>query len=355
MRRRVAWQGVAVKSAKGRQYHYWTKVTPWERLPDPAIDPDGFMRRLAHLQRVALRVTEARAGTLAATIRLYKKHPDFTDRADNSRKVYAMYLDRLIEIFPDATLDEITPALVQTYVMDEHADTRGAANMMLRVLNIIYKWAGKRQEDLKNPTRGIEEYEGKEYQPWPDHLLAAALDHEDTRFRVAVALHLYTGQRTGDVCKMTWNVLTADGKIPVKQQKTGTDLLIPMHPDLVAIMAHAPRTALTMLTNKLGGPLKSSTFLEWVGKFAEAHNTHLVPHGLRKNAVNSLLEATCSTAEVSSITGQSLEMVEHYAKARNQGRIADVAMLKWGSAQTGNGKTIPNIENGGRNALKSKG
>ena len=52
MRRRVAWPGVAGKTAKGRQYYYWKRTTPWTALPDPARDPDGFIRKLAHLQRL---------------------------------------------------------------------------------------------------------------------------------------------------------------------------------------------------------------------------------------------------------------------------------------------------------------
>lgn len=357
MRRRVAWPGVAVKAAKGRIYHYWTRVTPWERLPDPVDDPDGFMRRLAHLQRVALREQESRAGTLAETVRLYRMSPAFTDRSESTRRVYAMYLERLVTIFPDAKLDEITRPLVQRYVMDEHADTRAAANMMLRVLNNVFKWAGGRPggEELRNPTKGLEEYDGKEYQPWPDHLLQAALASEDPHFSTAVALHLYTGQRTGDVCKMAWNVLSADGRIHLQQQKTGTELTIPVHPALAAALAAAPRGAVTLLTNTLARPLKPATFYSWVGAFAKLHKTHLVPHGLRKNAVNALLEAGCSTAEVSAITGQSLQMVEHYAKGRNQSRLADVAMLKWGGGQTGNGKTLPNIENRASKHLKKRG
>jgi hypothetical protein len=52
---------------------------------------------------------------------------------------------------------------------------------------------------------------------------------------------------------------------------------------------------------------------------------------LRKNAVNALLEAGCSTAEVSAITGQSLQVVEHYAKGRDGRALARAAMVKWES------------------------
>jgi len=58
---------------------------------------------------------------------------------------------------------------------------------------------------------------------------------------------------------------------------------------------------------------------------------HYTWHGLRKNAVNALLEAGCSTAEVSAITGQSLQVVEHYARGRDERALARAAMAKWES------------------------
>lgn len=55
----------------------------------------------------------------------------------------------------------------------------------------------------------------------------------------------------------------------------------------------------------------------------------LVFHGLRKSAVVFLLEAGCTDAEVSAITGQSRQMVEHYARRVNQEKLAAMAVLKW--------------------------
>ena len=65
-------------------------------------------------------------------------------------------------------------------------------------------------------------------------------------------------------------------------------------------------------------------------------------HGLRKSAVVFLLEAGCTDAEVSSITGQSRQMVEHYAKQVNQKKLAAAAVLKWESAEAGRtGNELP--------------
>ena len=52
-------------------------------------------------------------------------------------------------------------------------------------------------------------------------------------------------------------------------------------------------------------------------------------HGLRKNAVNALLEAGATTWEVMAITGHSPTQVEHYAKRVQARKLASAAILKW--------------------------
>jgi hypothetical protein len=45
-----------------------------------------------------------------------------------------------------------------------------------------------------------------------------------------------------------------------------------------------------------------------------------------------ILEAGCTDAEVSAITGQPPQMVEHYARMVSQERLAAAAVLKWESS-----------------------
>lgn len=59
-----------------------------------------------------------------------------------------------------------------------------------------------------------------------------------------------------------------------------------------------------------------------------------VPHGLRKNAVNSLLLAGCSIAEVAAITGQTYQIVEHYAAQINRRKLAGGAIVKFDKSRT---------------------
>jgi hypothetical protein len=68
--------------------------------------------------------------------------------------------------------------------------------------------------------------------------------------------------------------------------------------------------------------------------FATFRQRKLVFHGLRKSSVVMLLECGCTDAEVAAITGQSREMIEHYALMVNQRKLARSAILKW---ESGNG------------------
>ena len=351
------WPGVRSKTAKGRRYWYWTRVEPgarWIALPDPYTDADAFLRKLAHLQRVNARLVEhKREGTFGALAATYVKSAAYTDLKPNSQRTFDRYLTRLVAAYGDAPLIELTPEDIQVRVMDANSDTPAAADMMLSILRVLYKFGKKRNRSLEDWTAGIDQFNKHvDRKPWPADLLAVALEHEDPQFRMAITLALYTGQRPGDVCAMTWNAVQG-GVARVKQQKTGTPLEIPLHPDLAAALASHPRASdhLFILSNSRGGPLTAQLFNRWCYLFNIEHGVEgFTPHGLRKNATNELFNAGCNPAEVAAVTGhKSLRMLEHYGKGRSQSGLAKVAILdRWA------GKTNRERENFSTNG-KQKG
>jgi integrase len=335
------WPGVRAKRAKGKLYWYWTRVAPgasWIRLPNPYTDADAFMRKLVHLQRVDARIEERRReGTFGALGNRYLQSTKFKDLATGTQESYRRYINRLLTAYADAPLIELTPEDIQVRVMDANAETPAAADMMLSVLRVLYRFAAKRQRGLEDWTAGIEPYGNRtERQPWPANVLQDALTSKDEPFRLAATLALYTGQRPGDVCAMTWNAAQG-GKVRVKQQKTGTPLEIEMHPELAKALASAPRSDrhLFILSNRRGDPLTAGTFLKWCWEFSKAYGLKLGPHGLRKNATNELFDAGCTSAEIAAVTGhKSLAMLEHYGKGRSQPKLAATGMGKWAGTQT---------------------
>jgi integrase len=174
---------------------------------------------------------------------------------------------------------------------------------------------------------------GDGWEPWPWEMIELVEKHAPGWMWHAVALALYTGQRQGDVLAMTRSKIK-NGLIEVRQEKTGRYLVIPAHQKLLAVIEAMEKDSVQLLTNTRGRPWTKSGFkASWRkalrGPLAPIREAGLVFHGLRKSAVVTLLEAGCSDAEVASITGQSRQMIEHYAKQVNQRKLAASAILNW--------------------------
>jgi integrase len=136
---------------------------------------------------------------------------------------------------------------------------------------------------------------------------------------------------------MRWTDIEAD-QIHVEQSKTGKRLWVSIHKDLKAVLITLPRSGAFVLVDEQGEAWTDEAFksawrrLMQDDRLAEIKRKRLVFHGLRKSAVVMLLEAGCTDAEVAAITGQSRDMVEHYALAVSQRRLAAAAILKWEGA-----------------------
>jgi integrase len=329
-----------VTPARGGTYYYFDtgKLNDkgkriYNRLPDPSDPSFGgtYASLLGHRNRRArVAAEQAHVLTLPKLIALFEKSPHWRKLAPNSQTVYRRYLARIVDDpgYQIAPAAEITRGDVQR-LMDANADHIGVANAMLRSMGALYAWAIGREIVKENPTRDVERFTSTPHDPWPQHVLQAALASDDAQVRLATTLLYFTAQRVGDIVRARWDDI-AGNVISVRQEKTGKAMRIPMHRDLAELLATTPRRQLTILTNETGtGPISRGQLLTVLSAFGRSHGAHIVTHGLRKNAVNALLEAGCSAAETAAISGQSLVMVEHYAKARNQDVLGGAAVLKW--------------------------
>lgn len=319
--------------SKGHSYYYFDtgkKVDGkkvYARLPD-LRDPK-FGGSLAALQGHRNRTGPADPIKVPKLVDLYQRSPAYRALAPSSQKLYDIYLRRLEKLLPTAPIAEVTRGDIRKLV-DNMASTPGAANAFLNVTGAIFKWAFDRELVPSNPAAKIDQLRLGEHQPWPEHILRLALSAEDGRVRLLTHLLYFTAQRLGDVLKMDWKDL-ADDRVVVRQQKTGKLLSVPLHRELRAELAQWSGAGLICQAPK-GGPLHPDAARQLLKDFTAAANTPCVPHGLRKNAVIALLEAGCSVAETSAISGQTLQMVEHYAKQRDQAALAGSAMMRWEGA-----------------------
>lgn len=205
---------------------------------------------------------------------------------------------------------------------DKYAATPAQTNNLIRALSSMLNWAVPREWLTANPClsiRNITLKGGDPYVPWSRDMIEKFARISKPRLWWVAALALYTGQRRGDCLRINW-ADEKSGVISLRQHKTKKALFIPMHAELRALWKEIPRISPTVLCNARDRPWTSNGFgVEWhkqmrEPEFAEFREKRLVFHGLRKSAVVMLLESGCTSAEVGSITGQSLEMIEHYAR-----------------------------------------
>jgi integrase len=129
---------------------------------------------------------------------------------------------------------------------------------------------------------------------------------------------------------MTWADVKKNG-IEVVQQKTGRKLLIPIHPDLCAVLANVKREHVTIINTEYGQPFTVDGFSQWFRDAITAAGLPLdcQPHGLRKAAGRRLAEAGCTAHEIMAVLGyKTLAKAERYTREADQARLAMEAMIK---------------------------
>lgn len=316
--------------SKGRTYYYFNTGKTvdgkrvYTRLPDIGDRRfwDSYAACKGHRNRAPTILLQ-----VPKLIDLYQRSPAYKDLKPSSRRVYDIYLARLERLMPSAPVSEIRRVHMQR-LFDAMADTPGAANLFLATCGSMFKWAKRREYIKENPCLDIEPFKLGEHKPWPEHVLNEALASDDKRVRLLTHLLFYTAQRLNDVLDMTWHDWTGD-YIAVKQEKTEKAYPLPVHSRLRAVLEATPKRGINIVTNFRGQRLDETTARNALKAFASSKGVKRVPHGLRKNAVNALLELGCTEAETASISGQSLQVVRHYAKERDQSKLRSAAILKW--------------------------
>ena len=169
------------------------------------------------------------------------------------------------------------------------------------------------------------------YHDWTEEEIAQfiARHQPGTKAHLALMLMLSTGQRRPDAVRMGWGDVV-NGMIRVRQQKTGTPLMIPILPELKAALADQPKDAPTFLRTDYGRPYSVAGFGNWMrDRCDEAGLPNCASHGLRKACARRLAEAGCTIHQIKAITGHKTDAEVHrYTAKADQIRLAHSAFEK---------------------------
>lgn len=324
------------KDRHGHVRHYYKhkgKRTPLSGIPGSAEFMAAYAAAHAASQAPPAPIGSSRLGyaTVAAAVAGYLTTARFKRLSDTSKKAYLYELEKLRVEHGDKRM----AGLKRRHVRDQLealSDRPSMAIARLNALRMIVKFAMNKDWIDTDPTAGVEQprLEGDGYKAWSeDDIHSFEARHPiGTRARLAFGLALYTGQRRSDIVRMA-RADMRDGKIAVRQSKTGARLVLPIHPALASIIAGTPVVGLThLLTTARGTPFSPTTFSGWFAKrIEEAGLSGLSVHGLRKTAAIRLAEAGASVKQIMAVTGHAtVSEVQRYTAGTDQERMASDAM-----------------------------
>jgi len=256
------------------------------------------------------------AGTVNGLIRDYTLSPEFEKLKEKTRKEYRRMLTRIEEAFGDMPLAALEDPRVRHEFMNYRAEIARAsgdreADNRLSVVSAMLSWAKHNGIIFANHIAGFRRlYKVDRSQLiWLPQHIEAFMRVAPVEMQRALILALHTGQRQGDLLRLTWT--NYDGAaIRLRQGKSGRHVEVPCTAALRRMLDAMPRTAAVILTTKTGRPFTSRYFgHQWEAAAKQAGIAELHFHDLRGTAITMLSEAGCSNAQIAAITGHSLRTV----------------------------------------------
>lgn len=254
---RVRLKGVFSVTAKGRAYHYAWRGGP--RLPGAPGSPE-FMAAYADAM-ASRKVSDD--GKVRGLVALYRASQDFTGLAPTTRKIWARWLDRVVERFGDYRVglfdhpDKIRPVIKRW--RDTWADRPRSADYAIQVLSRVLAFAVDLDRISANPCKGIKSLYSADRSDtiWTDDDLTAIRRHASPEVWHGINLAAHTGFRAEDLRRLSWShVGEFEIVIPTSKSGGGKSAFVPLYDDLREILASIPRRSTTVLTNEKGRPWK---------------------------------------------------------------------------------------------------
>lgn len=315
--------------------HYFRKNGRRTRLPGLPGTPE-FMAayskaQQAHAPDAPLQARRAIVdGSFAALAILYYRSPGYLKLAPSSRSNYRRVIDQFVQKHGHRLVAQMRRSKVEA-LLGEYADRPGAGIVFLKRLRGLLAYAVRQKWIETNPAAGVETFDSVEIHTWTEAEIAAFEKRwpRGTPQRLGFDLHLYTGQRGSDVCRMVRP--DSSGKIRIVQQKTKNHVVASIHPALQASLDACRLEHSVILATAYGKPFSVKGFQQFmsaaIGKAGLP--ARCKPHGLRKAAGRRLAEAGCTAHEIMSVLGlKTLAEAERYTRAAEQEMMNGAAMRK---------------------------
>lgn len=224
-------------------------------------------------------------GTFGALLTAYYASPEFAALRSSTQAVRRRILDKLKETHGHKRVAHMEPRHVRT-LRNEKAKTPHAANVRLKILKALFKWAVEVQIMETNPANEIQRLKAptEGHHTWTDAERAAFRERHPsgTKARLAYALLFYTLARKSDAVTFGRQMIQ-DGSLRYRCKKTDRWVTTQLARQVWREIDQLPADQMTFLLTKSGKPFTVNGFGNWFrDRCDEAGLTECSAHGLRK-------------------------------------------------------------------------
>jgi integrase len=267
--------------------------------------------------------------TVAWLIGKYLASQEFNAVGSGTQADYKFALDKLMEKFGDAPLDQVKASHVTLYIDQRSKQSKHRALREKAVLSMVYTWAMARDFCTSNPAGAVKtkRLPGRKHVYISDDMLDAVYEQAPQDLKDAIDLAYYIGQRPGDLLDMTL-VKIRDGMLEYRQNKTGTAQRITLVGALKEVIeriqarkaAHKV-TSLFLLVNERGQKMTKAMLrsrFEAARTAAGIAGNDFQFRDLRRKSGTDLRDQSGLDAAQDLLGHASQAMTEHYTAARGK-------------------------------------
>jgi integrase len=267
-------------------------------------------------------------GTLGDLVTRFYGAAEFANLAASSKRLYRLVLSQQVERHGHRMGFDLPMDKARKIIEEIGGSRPGMANLHRKVLAALFTYAidiGLRKD---NPFARVPKYKLGERHTWTEDEIAQyeRLWPLGTRERLAFAVLLYSAQRVSDAVR-----LKRSDTLTIKQQKTGVELTIPVHPALARALKAGQSNSVYMICDSHGRPIPSARLTKLISQAALAAGLpkECTAHGLRKAAMRRLAEQGASSKEMAAVSGhRTLREIERYTARADQGRLSASAIAR---------------------------
>jgi len=248
-------------------------------------------------------------GNVAELIRGYLKSQAYRKLRPSTQKSYDWAISKIEDEFFDLPIRALGEKGARKFLLewrDSMAATPRAADMVMAVLSKIIAFAVDNEDIPKHPLEKVEKLASSSRKDniWSDAQIAAFKAKAPARMVLALELARWTGQRQGDLLKLTWSAY--DGThITLRQSKTGARVRVKVAQELKALLDAQEKTAVTILTNRSGLPYKEGFRSSWAKACELAGVSGVTFHDLRGTFITLAHREGASIKEIAEVSGHS--------------------------------------------------